>query len=101
MSASETIHIFAIDEVLKVSLIDGGDTLAVQLRDTAGDEVAILLSVAVADGLNAQVQANLRETAHRPNRTRPKADLPAGGHRSCARIDDAPITHLPLNLVGA
>lgn len=101
MSATDTIHIFAIGEVLKVSLIDGGDTLAVQLRDTAGDEVAILVSVALAHGLSAQVQAKLRDAGDRSHRPRTTAHSPAVGHLACARIDDAPMPYLPSDLVGA
>lgn len=95
MSASDIVHVLAIDEILKISLIDGGDTLALQLRDTSGDEIAILASTKIAVALEESIRSILSMAYQRPG------PLQRGGNDNCRQarcsvIGDASIldTHL-------
>ena len=101
MSVEDTIHIFAIDEILKVGLIDGGDTLAVQLRDTAGDEVAFLIAVSLAGDMSERVQAALRDAAARPRWHWADAGTEVAGPRPCTTLVDSRAAGFLPDLAGA
>lgn len=96
MPATDIVHVFAINEVLKTSLIDGGDTLAIQLRDTGGDEIAILASMKVAHALYAGVEATLSETKQYTQARRLKGRYRSRRQSRCSVISDAPVLNAPL-----
>ncbi len=96
MSATDPIHIFAICEILKISLIDGGDTLAIQLRDTAGDEVAILAAVGIAGDLNEAMRTMLAPVQPRPPRQLFAARFEESGPASGSMAGGSPAPCAPL-----
>lgn len=101
MSATDPIHIFAICEILKISLIDGGDTLAIQLRDTAGDEVAILAAVGIAGALNEAMRTTLAPAQARPPRLSFPARFEESGPAPRSTAGGSPAPCAPLRAAEA
>ena len=62
-------RIFAATEVLSVTLIDGGDTIAVRFRTAEGGELGVLLPLPVGPALVDQIyDAAAAELAARQSR---------------------------------
>ncbi|WP_232628670.1 hypothetical protein [Methylobacterium sp. Leaf118] len=96
MSTTDNVYVFAISEVLKISLIDGGDTLAVQLRDTGGEEIAFLASWNVARVLSADIQATMSGADHGGPAPRFEEHSRRRRQVRCSTIGDAPVLNVSL-----
>ena len=59
MSGDERPYVFAAVQVLGITLIDGGRTLAVRLQRADGEETVVLLAYPLAEDLNWQLADTL------------------------------------------
>lgn len=67
MSEKVRPHVFAAVEVLGLTLIDGGDTVAARLRTADGGETAVLMPIGAGEDLARRIGEALDASEGRPS----------------------------------